>query len=135
MAYVGKTYIVDRTENFEEFVKSLKIPDDLANMILKSKTKQTLQKNGDDYILTTIFNDQRTVIANFKNGIEFEDTGGPKGATKTIFTVEGNKVTQVQKFEDGDIITFVREYYPDKLEVTITGTCWPGTAKRYYVAK
>ncbi|XP_038216423.1 fatty acid-binding protein 2-like [Zerene cesonia] len=135
MAYVGKTYIVDRTENFDEFVRSLKIPEDLTNLIIKSKTKQTLEKNGDDYVLTSVYNDERTVVANFKSGVEIDEKVGPKGMAKTTYTIEGDKLTQVQKFEDGNIITYVREYYPDKLVATITANFWPGTAKRFYVAQ
>ncbi|CAG4932610.1 unnamed protein product [Colias eurytheme] len=134
MAFVGKSYVLDRTENFDEFVKSLKIPDDLADLIIKAKAKQTLEKNGDEYVLTSVYN-ERTMVSKFKNGVEFDETVGPKGKAKTTFTVEGDKVTQVQKFPDGNTITLVREYYPDKIEATITTNFWPGTAKRFYVAE
>ncbi|XP_038216387.1 fatty acid-binding protein 2-like [Zerene cesonia] len=137
MAYIGKTYVEVRSENLEALVKSLKIPDNVADRIVNSKHKQKLEKNGDDYVLTSHLNEMPMVVS-FKSGVEFDENVGPKGQerqAKTTFTVDGNKVTQVQKFSDGNIITLVREYGSDKLEMTITTSSWSGTAKRYYVAE
>ncbi|CAG4932605.1 unnamed protein product [Colias eurytheme] len=134
MAYFGKTYVEEKSENYEAFVRSLKIPDEVVDMVVKSKTKQKIEKNGDEYVLTLQFND-RNIVLNFKSGVEFEESVGPKGISKTTFTVDGNKFTQVQKFQDGIVVTSIREYYPDKLDVTMTTTSWPGTVKRYFVAE
>ncbi|CAK1590251.1 unnamed protein product [Parnassius mnemosyne] len=131
MAYLGKLYKHDKDENFEAFLKSMDVPADVIAALTSSKPEQKLEKNGDSYTLTTIMPDQIKVL-NFKDGVEFDEevTGG--GVAKTTFTFDGNTLTQVQKHTDGNVITRKREYFDDKLILTLTTTKWDGSARRYY---
>ncbi|XP_050353613.1 fatty acid-binding protein 2-like isoform X1 [Nymphalis io] len=132
MAYIGKTYKFQKDENFREFLAHLGVPADKVEYLLTSKPSQKLEKDGDNYTLTTI--DASTKEMKFKEGVEFDESITPEITAKTTFTVSGNVVTQVQKFEDGRSITLKREYSDDQLVVEITTTGWDSTARRYYAA-
>ncbi|XP_046964396.1 fatty acid-binding protein 2-like [Vanessa cardui] len=132
MAYVGKTYKFQKHENFSEFLTHVGVPADKADFLLSAKPSQKLEKDGDNYTLTTI--DASTKELKFKDGVEFEETITPEIKAKTTFTVSGDVVTQVQKFEDGRSITLKRVYSGDQLVVEITVTGWDNVARRYYSA-
>ncbi|XP_026489112.1 fatty acid-binding protein 2-like [Vanessa tameamea] len=132
MAYVGKTYKFQKDENFREFLSYVGVPADKAEFLLTSKPSQKLDKDGDDYTLTTI--DASSKEIKFKEGVEFDENVTPEIVAKTTFTVSGNVVTQVQKFQDGRSITLQREYNGDQLVVDITVTGWDNVARRYYSA-
>ncbi|VVC96086.1 unnamed protein product [Leptidea sinapis] len=133
MDFLGKIYKLDRSENFEEFLASLNLPEDKIAQI-KIKTSQTLTKEGDNYVLTTILPDGKKEMK-FQSGVEFDEKVSPEVTAKTTFTVSGNKVTQKQTFDDGKTINYVREFTADTLKVTLTSSFWDGTAVRYYVAE
>ncbi|XP_072934727.1 uncharacterized protein [Epargyreus clarus] len=132
MAYTGKTYKFDREENFEEFVDTLGLPADRVAGFKAYKPSHKLVKDGDSYshIALSPTGDKEL---KFQSGVEFVEDLGDISA-KTTFTVNGNTVVQVQKFDDGRSLTYKREYSEDKLVVTITSSFWDGTATRYYVA-
>ncbi|XP_045522702.1 fatty acid-binding protein 2-like [Pieris brassicae] len=133
MAFFGKLYTHESNENFDDFVNSLNLPEEQATAYLNSKISQKIEKDGDEYVLTTNKPSGPSVMR-FKSGVEFDEKITAEVIGKNTITVHGNKVTQVQKLPDGKTITFAREYSPDKLVVTITASFWNGTAKRIYVA-
>ncbi|XP_038214841.1 fatty acid-binding protein 2-like [Zerene cesonia] len=133
MAFYGKLYTLEKNENFDSFIKSLNIPQDRAEAYVNSKPSQKIEKDGDYYIITT--NSIMGVSEiKFKPGVEFDEVLTPEITTKTTVTVDGNKFTQVQTLGDKSV-TYVREYTPEQLVITLTSNFWDGTAKRYYVAK
>ncbi|XP_050353614.1 fatty acid-binding protein 2-like isoform X2 [Nymphalis io] len=132
MAYIGKTYKFQKDENFREFLAHLGVPADKVEYLLTSKPSQKLEKDGDNYTLTTI--DASTKEMKFKEGVEFDESITPEITSKTTFTVSGDVVTQVQKLQDGRSITLKRKYSSDQLVVEITTSGWDGVARRYYAA-
>ncbi|CAH2052256.1 unnamed protein product, partial [Iphiclides podalirius] len=134
MAYEGKLYKHVRDENFEAFVKSLNLPEEHTTGFLNFKPDQKLEKNGDSYTLTTI-SGNNTKEVTFKNGVEFDETVVPGRVSKTTITLSGNTLTQVQKFDDGNVITTKREYSGDGLTVTLQRNNVDGPAGiRHYKA-
>ncbi|XP_038216378.1 fatty acid-binding protein 2-like [Zerene cesonia] len=134
MAFFGKMYKLERTENFEDFVHSLKLPPADTQAYINSRSTQKLDKNGDEYVITTFY-DGKSSEMKFKSGVEFDEVVNSEVIPKSTITVEGNKLTHVQTFQDGNTITYVREYSPEELVVTVTANFWPGTAKRFYSAQ
>ncbi|CAG4932601.1 unnamed protein product [Colias eurytheme] len=134
MSFFGKMYKLDRSENFEAFAESLKLSPEQTQAFLNSKSSQKLDKDGDEYIITTVY-DGQSFENKFKSGVEFDEILRPEVTAKSVITVEDNKLTHVQTFEDGNSITYVREYSPEELVVTITSNFWSGTAKRFFVAE
>ncbi|KPI98973.1 PREDICTED: fatty acid-binding protein-like [Papilio xuthus] len=132
MAFEGKVYVHDRDENFEGFVATLGLTEDKLEKLKNYKPKFKLEKNGDTYTMTS-FSDSRNNVVTFKLNEEFDEAVMDGRAAKTTFTLDGNTLTQVQKFEIGTITT-KREFFDDKLIATINRSGWDGTAVRYYKA-
>ncbi|KPJ13423.1 Fatty acid-binding protein 2 [Papilio machaon] len=130
MAFEGKVYVHDRDENFEGFVATLGLPQDIAQKLNTSKPKYKLEKNGDTYTATS-FADSHNKVVSFKLNEEFDETVLGGRVAKTTFTLNGNTLTQVQKFDVGTITT-KREFSSDKMIVTLNRTGWDGTATRYF---
>ncbi|XP_045503252.1 fatty acid-binding protein 2-like [Colias croceus] len=132
MAFYGKLYTLEKNENFDGFMKSLNLPQEQTDAYINSKPSQKIEKDGDYYVITTNSITGTSEIK-FKDGVEFDEVFSPEITTKNTITVDGNKFTQVQSLGDKSV-TYVREYSPEQLVVTVTSNFWDGTAKRYYVA-
>ncbi|CAH0713611.1 unnamed protein product, partial [Brenthis ino] len=133
MAGFGKEFILDKDENFDEFVASLGLSGERAERVRKNKSIQKLVKIGDDEYAFVYRSDSGTKEIKFKNGVEFDEQVAEGVFAKSIFTVDGNVVIQQLKFEDGKTLTYKSEFTKDSLVVTITSSSWDGSAKRYYV--
>ncbi|XP_013147197.1 PREDICTED: fatty acid-binding protein-like [Papilio polytes] len=130
MAFEGKLYVHERDDNFDGFIASLGLPEDKVERLKNYKPNHKLEKNGDTYTMSSL-SESRNHIITFKLGEEFDETVVEGRTAKTTFTLDGNTLTQVQKFAEGTITT-KREYSSDKLVVTINRSNWDGTATRYY---
>ncbi|XP_045539296.1 fatty acid-binding protein 2 [Papilio machaon] len=130
MAFAGKVYVHDRDENFEGFVATLGLSEDNLQKLKNSKPKYKLEKNGDTYTMTT-FSDKYNRVSSFKLNEEFDEAVVDGRNAKTTFSLNGNTLTQVQKFNEGTVTT-KREFFNDKMIVTINRTGWDGTATRYF---
>ncbi|KAK0180632.1 hypothetical protein PV327_002995 [Microctonus hyperodae] len=109
---LGKKYKMVSSENFDEMMKALGIGlvvRKLAGSI--SPTVELLEDNG-VYNLRTTSTFKNTDIK-FKLGEEFdEDT--PDGRTvKSVITLDGNKMTHIQKGEKQTLIE--REFTPTEM--------------------
>ncbi|CAK1590248.1 unnamed protein product [Parnassius mnemosyne] len=133
MAFYGKVFAVEKDENYEAFVKSMGIPEDKQKNLLEYKPTQKIAKNGDEYTVTVgTKNGER--VYNFKSGIEFASTIRDQPAKITV-TVDGNKMTQVVKFDIGLTLTLKKEYTDDTLTEEISHNGWDGVARRFYKAQ
>ncbi|KPJ13424.1 Fatty acid-binding protein 2 [Papilio machaon] len=130
MAFEGKVYVHDRDENFEGFVATLGLSEDNAQKLKNSKPNFKLEKNGDTYTTTT-FSDKYNRVVTFKLNEEFDEAVVDGRNAKTTISLNGNTLTQVQKFDVGTVTT-KREFFNDKMIVTINRTGWDGTATRYF---
>ena len=88
-----------------------------------------LVKTGDDYAFNTVSTFKSSTIK-FKLGEEFDEETLDGRKVKSVMTLEGNTLTQIQK---GDTLSkIVREFSDTELVVTlIFGDV---TAKRWYKA-
>ncbi|OWR55130.1 fatty acid-binding protein 2-like [Danaus plexippus] len=130
MEFLGKTYIRVRDENYKEFLESFGLSDERVKSFISLNQTQSLQKDGDGYVLIYDKPDGQTVIK-FKNGVEFEEEVNPNSISKTTLTLDGNVLTHIQNLGTV-IINIKREFSADQLVMTITTNLWDGTARRYF---
>ncbi|XP_068623811.1 fatty acid-binding protein 1-like [Battus philenor] len=135
MSFLGKSYVHEKDEHFEKFIESLGMPVERAEFY-KSKFQplHTVERNGDVFTLSAVCPDETKQVS-FKIGEEFEEKISPIHVAKTLFTLDGNTLNQVQKFPHGCDVTYKREYFEDKLITTLTTNKWDGKAVRYYKLK
>ncbi|XP_013146436.1 PREDICTED: fatty acid-binding protein-like isoform X2 [Papilio polytes] len=99
MAFLGKLYSHDRDENYEPYIESLGLPADRVANLKNYKPQQKLEKNGDTYTMTAVSAAGDRTIS-FKVGEEFDENLAEGHNAKTTFTLDGNTLTQTQKFAD-----------------------------------
>ncbi|XP_013184011.2 fatty acid-binding protein 1-like [Amyelois transitella] len=130
MAFLGKEYVFEKDENFENFLRAVGVKEEDVAKYAQYRPSTKLEKNGDTYTYTFAA-PGRTRAVQFKSGVELDEELREGSTVKSTYTVDGNVVTQVVK-RDGKTATFKREYNGDKLIVTATAGHWDGVAKRYY---
>ncbi|XP_068623523.1 fatty acid-binding protein 2-like [Battus philenor] len=133
MAFIGKSYQLEKEENYEAFVESLGMPPGRTEFFKKFNPVHKIEKNGDVYTITAQCPSE-TVKVSFKIGEEFDEQLSARVA-KSKFTLDGNTLNQEQKFDNGCVINYKREYLNDKLITTLTNNKWNGKAVRYYAIK
>lgn len=116
-------------ENFEELMKELGVG--LMTRKLASKVKPNLRfnRNGDEWMLTTI-SSLKTHGIRFKLGQEFpEETVDGRKVSSTI-TLEGNTLVHVQKDKSGKIICSIRRHVENGQLKVVSFLCF-----RIYIFK
>ncbi|EDW42595.1 fatty acid-binding protein, muscle [Drosophila sechellia] len=117
MSFVGKKYKLDKSENFDEYMKELGVGLVTRKMgnSLSPTVEVTLE--GDTYTLTTTSTFKTSAIS-FKLGVEFDEETLDGRNVKSIITLDGNKLTQEQKGDKPT--TIVREFIDNELITTLT---------------
>ncbi|KAH8283752.1 hypothetical protein KR054_000472 [Drosophila jambulina] len=117
MAFVGKKYKLDKSENFDEYMKELGVG--LVTRKMGNSLSPTVEVtlDGDTYTLTTTSTFKTSAIS-FKLGEEFDEETLDGRNVKSIITLDGNKLTQEQKGDKPT--TIVREFNDGELITTLT---------------
>jgi len=103
MAWVGRKYKLEKSENFGDYMKALGV-----NMMLRQVGNSVyptveLTKNGDEYTFSTHSTFKNTSIK-FKEGEEFEEETLDGRKIKSVITFDGDTMIHDQKGEKGHII-------------------------------
>ncbi|GAB0091175.1 fatty acid-binding protein [Sergentomyia squamirostris] len=130
-AWEGKKYKLEKSENFDEYMKALGVGMVLRKMGNTVSPTVELVKNGDEYTFNTTSTFKSTTIK-FKLGEEFEEETVDGRKVKSVCTLDGpNKLIHDQKGEKPTII--IREF--TDTDITVTMTAGEGGAVkcvRYY---
>ncbi|XP_054746566.1 probable fatty acid-binding protein [Anastrepha obliqua] len=110
----GKKYKLEKSENFDEYMKELGV-----DMVLRNSVSPTveLKKDGDNYSFTTTSTFKTTTV-NFKLGEEFDEETLDGHKVKSVFTLDGTKLVQEQKGDKPS--TIIREFTNSELVTTLT---------------
>ncbi|XP_034714921.1 fatty acid binding protein 7, brain, a [Etheostoma cragini] len=116
-AFCATWKLVD-SQNFDEYMKALGVG--FATRQVGNVTKPTvvISQDGDKVVIKTLSTFRNTEISS-KLGEEFDETTADDRHVKSTFTMEGDKLVQVQKW-DGKETKFVREIKDGKLVATLT---------------
>ncbi|XP_005185799.2 probable fatty acid-binding protein [Musca domestica] len=113
----GKKYKLDKSENFDEYMKELGVGMVLRKMGNTVTPTVELKKDGDLYTFTTTSTFKTSSIS-FKLGEEFDEETLDGRKVKSVCTMDGNTLTQEQKGEKPS--TIVREFSDSELITTLT---------------
>ncbi|XP_049917303.1 fatty acid binding protein 7, brain, a [Epinephelus moara] len=116
-AFCATWKLVD-SQNFDDYMKALGVG--FATRQVGNVTKPTvvISQDGDKVVVKTLSTFRNTEIA-AKLGEEFDETTPDDRHVKSTFTMEGDKLVQVQKW-DGKETKFVREIKDGKMVATLT---------------
>ncbi|XP_072934331.1 fatty acid-binding protein-like [Epargyreus clarus] len=132
-SFLGKKYKLKASDNFEEYLKFIEIGYLSRKTALALSPTSILIKNIDGSYTFTMSNGFRSTVNTFRLGEEFTEERADGVLVKSIMTMEGNKLIQVQIEDNGRKSTHVREYTEKTLTVTSTGEGWEGKSIRVYV--
>ncbi|XP_026727332.1 sodium/calcium exchanger regulatory protein 1 [Trichoplusia ni] len=119
MEFLGKKYKMISSENFDEFMKAIGVG--LITRKAASAVTPTveLRQDGDTYTLVTSSTFKTTEVK-FKPGEEFDEERADGAKVKSVCTIEGNTLKQVQKSPDGLEISYIREFGPEEMKAVMT---------------
>ncbi|KAL7730041.1 hypothetical protein ACLKA6_009328 [Drosophila palustris] len=117
MAFIGKKYKLDKSENFDEYMKELGVGMVLRKMGNTVSPTVEVTKDGDTYTMTTTSTFKTSAIS-FKLGEEFDEETLDGRKVKSVITLDGNKLVQEQKGDKPS--TIVREFTDSELITTLT---------------
>ena len=117
-AWEGKKYKLDKSENFDEYMKEIGVGLVLRKMGNSVSPTVELKKNDDGSFSFTTTSTFKTSTINFKLGEEFDEETLDGRKVKSVCTMEGDKLIQEQKGEKPT--TIVREFTPTELTTTLT---------------
>ncbi|KAJ6634732.1 putative fatty acid-binding protein, partial [Pseudolycoriella hygida] len=103
MAWVGKKYKLEKSENFGDYMKALGVGMMLRQVGNTVYPTVDLVKNGDEYSFTTSSTFKTTVIK-FKEGEEFDEETLDGRKIRSVITFDGDKMIHDQKGDKGHII-------------------------------
>ncbi|XP_076760711.1 fatty acid binding protein isoform X1 [Xylocopa sonorina] len=112
-ALYGKRYKLQSSENFDDYLKSLGVGLLTRKMGSSVSPVVELTENSGVYTLKTTSPFKNSEIK-FKLGEEFEEETPDGRKVKTVCTLEGNKLMQIQKGEKQT--TIEREFTPTEMK-------------------
>lgn len=116
-SFLNKKYKLATSDNFDEYMKALGVGLVTRKMGNSVSPVVELKKEGDVYTLTSSSTFKTTVIS-FELGKEFDEETADGRKVKSTITLDGNKLTQVQKGTDRTT-TIVRDFTADELKAVM----------------
>lgn len=129
MAKVAGKYKMETSENFDEFMKALGVGMVMRKLGATAKPLVELTESNGEWNMKTSTT-MKTTELKFKLGQEVDETTQDGRECKTTFTMEGDKLIQIQKAVKGKDAKFVREF--TDTEMIMTSECEGVTSKRIY---
>ncbi|KAG7268849.1 hypothetical protein CRUP_011298 [Coryphaenoides rupestris] len=115
--FVG-TWALKESVNFEEYMKALGIGFAMRQVGARVKPTTIISVDGDTVKLETKSTFKNSEIT-FKLNEEFDETTADDRKSKSLITVDGNKMTHIQKWEEKET-SLVREVTDNTLLLTLT---------------
>ncbi|XP_072379059.1 probable fatty acid-binding protein isoform X1 [Diabrotica undecimpunctata] len=116
---LGKKYKLDKSENFEEYMKKLGVGLVVRKMGSAVSPVVDLQKEGDEYVLSSI-STFKNVILKFKPGVEFDQETPDGRKVKSTITINGNTLHEVQKDASGAETVIDRTFSADEIKMEMS---------------
>ncbi|XP_012288077.1 fatty acid-binding protein, muscle isoform X2 [Orussus abietinus] len=114
--FLGKQYKLEKSDKFDEYMKALGVGMVVRKMGATVSPVVELTENSGEYTLKTSSAFKNTEIK-FKPGEEFDEETPDGRKVKSVITLEGNKLIQVQK---GDKETTIeREFTPTEMKAVM----------------
>ncbi|XP_015110940.1 sodium/calcium exchanger regulatory protein 1 [Diachasma alloeum] len=115
---VGK-YQHERSENLEEYFRTLGVPYVVRKMMSISNPRIEISQNDDEWTLKNVTM-LRTQEIKFKLGVEYEEFMPAGVVLKNMTNLEGDCLITVSIGPDGNKVTRKYEFRDDQLILTMT---------------
>ncbi|KAK4877871.1 hypothetical protein RN001_010377 [Aquatica leii] len=102
-SFLGKKYKLASSENFDEFMKALGVGFAIRKAGGLAHPVVELHKKDDKYVFTSNSTFKK-IEFEFKDGVEFDQETPDGRNVKSVITIDGNVLNEVQKDSKGDTI-------------------------------
>ncbi|XP_015366257.1 PREDICTED: fatty acid-binding protein, muscle-like [Diuraphis noxia] len=116
----NKKYKLHASENVEEFLKALGVSLEDRNLCHSAIPVVELTKKEDGKLVLSSTSDKKDFSIEFYLNEEFVEETLYDHKVTSLFTQDGNKLVVVQKSDNYNDVTIVREFNPDELKITLT---------------
>ncbi|XP_050353431.1 fatty acid-binding protein-like [Nymphalis io] len=130
--FLNKEYVLQSTENFEDYLEFMGISYFNRKIACNLKMVQCLERNEDGTYTFHFKSKFANSQTRFTPGEEFEETKADGVKVKALITLEGDEMTHIQIESNGRTSRHVRKFYHDKLIVTTTAVGFDKTVTRVY---
>jgi len=118
MSFAGK-YKLKSSEHFDEYMKALGVGLVTRKMANAATPVVEIKVNGDEYDMKTVTTFKTTDVK-FKLGEEFDEVRGDGASCKSVMTLEGDTLVQVQRDSENKETTIRRKFAGNQLLATMT---------------
>uniref|UniRef100_A0A2H1VWS6 SFRICE_009768 n=1 Tax=Spodoptera frugiperda TaxID=7108 RepID=A0A2H1VWS6_SPOFR len=130
--FLGKTYVLYDSENFEDYLVYLGLSYIARKVAIRLNQSHILTKNEDGTYTFQFLSTMANSSVTFNPGEEFEEIKADGVKVKALIVFEGNKMIHTQTADDGKVSRHEREFFVDKMIVITTADGLDKTVKRYY---
>ncbi|KAJ8982593.1 hypothetical protein NQ317_005065 [Molorchus minor] len=116
--FLGKKYKLSSSENFDDFMKALGVGLVTRKMGNAVSPEVELQKEGEEYVLSSK-STFKNVTIRFKPGVEFDQETPDGRKVKSVITVDGNSLHEIQKNPDGKDTVIDRTFSNDEVKMVM----------------
>ncbi|KAK4877870.1 hypothetical protein RN001_010376 [Aquatica leii] len=116
--FLGKKYVLSTSENFDAYLKAMGVNALLRRLATTLSPVIELTKSGDEYTYKSTTTFSKTV-ASFKLGVEFEKSVPGGDIMKSVMTIDGCTLTEVQIDGAGRVTTIERRFSTDEIKAVI----------------
>ncbi|XP_001608047.1 sodium/calcium exchanger regulatory protein 1 isoform X2 [Nasonia vitripennis] len=115
-AFLGNKYKLESSENFDEYMKGIGVGMMTRKMAASVNPVIEVTENSGEYTMKTQSRFKNSEIK-FKLGEEFDEETPDGRKVKSVITLDGNKMTHVQKGEKETVIE--REFGPTEMKAVM----------------
>ncbi|XP_057336082.1 sodium/calcium exchanger regulatory protein 1-like isoform X1 [Microplitis mediator] len=131
MSKIVGIYQHEKSENLDEYFKTLNLPYLARKMIYISNPRKEIRKEGDKWIIKNITM-MRTQVWEFFLDTEWEEVMPSGVKLKNTTTIEGDSLIIVSINEDGNKVTRRHDFDDNGVVLTLSHERTDLVAKRYF---
>ncbi|XP_034951785.1 fatty acid-binding protein, liver-like [Chelonus insularis] len=131
MVQIAGKYQHERSENIDEYFRTLGVPFLVRKMMSVSYPTLEISQDGDKFTLktTTLI---RTQVSEFTLGVEYEESMASGVTLKNTTTLEGDSLITISISDDGNKVTRRYDFTDDGVVLTMSHERSDQVAKRHF---
>lgn len=114
--FYGKKYKLTSSEKLDEYLKAIGVGLVTRKMGATVSPVIELNKDGDNFVLSS-HSTFKNMTTKFQPGIEFDDETADGRKVKSVITIDGNVLTEIQKDPKGKETSIERTFSDKEVKI------------------
>ncbi|XP_022907160.1 myelin P2 protein isoform X2 [Onthophagus taurus] len=116
--FLGLKYKLESSDNFDNYMKAMGVGLMTRKVGATVSPVVELKKEGDTYVLTST-STFKNMTTKFQPGVEFDDETADGRKVKSIITIAGDTITEVQTDQNGKVSTIERTFSDQEIKMVL----------------